>query len=256
MSAIAHPTNVGVATSPHLTYYGGKVLKSPTFSSIFLGSFWNSTTGKSQSQYLNRMATTVLNSRHVKIWEEYGGGKPTFSGSTVTPLATQPKAITDRLVQRVVEDAIKRGAVQANGAESVYTVFLPPGIELLAPDGTSSRMGMGGYHHSFTANNGQKVYYAAIAYAEGGNGISFTPDPLKNMSIAATHEWFEAVTDPDVNNGRLGWYDQQYGEVGDIPIATSTRLKDTFGFIGGFAVQKEWSNRDGRSELTPRSRYK
>jgi hypothetical protein len=115
-------------------------------------------------------------------------------------------------------------------------------------------MGMGGYHYSFTTKNGQKVYYAAVVYAEGTNGIDFTGDPLKNMSIAATHEWFEAVTDPDVNNGRLGWYDQQYGEVGDIPITTSPALKDSFGTIGGFTVQKEWSNRDGRSEITPKRR--
>lgn len=254
MSELSSVTSARAVDIPHLNFYGGKVLTSPTFSSIFLGDFWNNAVGAGQRDYLNRMASTVLKSRHVKIWEEYGAGKPTFTGSTVTKLAIQPKAVTDRLVQRVVEDAIKRGAVGSNGKDNVYTVFLPPGVELLAPDGTSSKMGMGGYHYSFTTQSGEKIYYAAVAYSEGGNGIDFTGDPLKNISIAATHEWFEAVTDPDVNNGRLGWYDKRYGEVGDIPIATSDSLKATYGTIGGFAVQKEWSNRDGRSELTPARR--
>jgi len=61
------------------------------------------------------------------------------------------------------------------------------------------------------------------------------------------------VTDPDVNNGKLGWYDFKYGEIGDIPLNIGIRPSDAYGRVNGHAVQKEWSNRDGRAEVTSKN---
>ena len=71
------------------------------------------------------------------------------------------------------------------------------------------------------------------------------------MNSIGSHEWSEVVTDPDVNNGVLGWYDERLGEVGDIPINLGMPISKVFGRVHGFAVQKEWSNKDGRSEVRP-----
>jgi hypothetical protein len=110
--------------------------------------------------------------------------------------------------------------------------------------GTSdSRKGLGGFHGSYVdAATKKPVYYSAIVYANEGNGVPFTKNPIDNMTIAASHEWSEAVTDPDVNRGKLGWYDKRFGEIGDIPIMMGFPLSSLWGRMNGCAVQKEWSN--------------
>ena len=135
--------------------------------------------------------------------------------------------------------------------ETVYTVYLPPGAELRASDGISSYDGMGGYHGSFLDENDIPVYYAAITYSQGANGVPFTPKSLDNITIATSHEWAEAATDPDVNRDTLGWYDKRFGEVGDIPINIGLPSKEVWGRLDGFAIQKEWSNKDKKAELVP-----
>lgn len=236
---------------PHLNYYGGRVLTKPTVFGLYLGDFWNTQSGKRAATKLDAMGNAVLSSNHFDVLKEYGVKKATYGGSSVvsTPIG---RNVTEEQIQQTVWDAVKQQKFGTKlPAESIITVYLPRGATLFSSDGVSSREGMGGYHGSFDAPTGQRIYYAAIAYADRGNGVGFTRSPTDNMSIAATHEWAEAATDPDVNNGTPGWYDEQYGEVGDIPIVLGESLKDDFGRIGGFAVQKEWSNRDGVAELEP-----
>jgi hypothetical protein len=130
-----------------------------------------------------------------------------------------------------------------------YTVF-PPNTTLVAPNNATSRDGRR-LPRLFDLPNGKRAYYAAIAYSKGSNGIDFTGKAKENNTIVASHEWSEAVTDPDVNNGKLGWYDNRYGEIGDIPINIGMDLDDLYGYVNGYAVQKEWSNRDGIAEIVP-----
>jgi hypothetical protein len=56
-----------------------------------------------------------------------------------------------------------------------------------------------------------------------------------------------------VNAGTLGWYDDQNGEIGDIPVAmyNAGRIAETdyLDILQGadgtkYIVQKEWSNQD------------
>lgn len=113
----------------------------------------------------------------------------------------------------------------------------------MVADGVDSRHGLGGFHGSYTdANTGKQVYYAVLAYADERNGLQFTENSVDNITIAASHEWTEAVTDPDVNAGKLGWYDRNYGEIGDIPVNLGYPIEQLWGRVDGCAVQKEWSN--------------
>ena len=126
--------------------------------------------------------------------------------------------------------------------KTVYTVFLPPGVTLVA-DGVDSRHGLGGFHGRYTDTaSGKPVYYAVVAYADERNGLRFTNNSVDNISIAASHEWSEAVTDPDVNAAKPGWYDRNFGEIGDIPVNLGYPLSQLWGRVGGCAVQREWSN--------------
>lgn len=236
---------------PRLTFRGGKVLKKPNFVSIYLGKFWQSVKGKAMKAWNDQFAKALFKSRHMDIWAQYGAGKGTFVGSDVVAPAKTPKTIDDDQIQYIVQKEIDAGRVPKEDGQTVYTVYLPPDTVLEAPGGGSSLDGIGGYHMSYNTADGKKVYYSAIVFAQGQNGIDFNGNPQDNISIASSHEWSEAVTDPDVNNGKLGWYNDTYGEIGDIPFTMGMPLSDIYGRIDGYAVQKEWSNKDGKAELVP-----
>lgn len=255
-------TRIGTATAnarpvplPNLTYHGGKILKSPTFVPIFLGAHWGTLKGGSERSYITEFCRKIPRSDYTSVWKEYGVGKGSCgTADTVSP-KTARRRVTDRELQTLVQAEIGKKRVQSEDGETVYTVFLPPGMVLVTPDGHSTSLdGVGGYHSSYNTPDGGKVYYAAIVYSQGENGISFTDDPKDNITITTSHEWTEAATDPDVNNGKLGWYDYQYGEVSDIPLSMGMPPEEIIDAVDGFAVQENWSNKDGRVEAVSNDR--
>jgi hypothetical protein len=241
----------GPPASPHLVDHHGKVLTKPLFASIYLGNFWKTKKGTAEKTYYDNFAKDVVQSKYADIWREYRGGRGKFVGSTVSSTPAAPRQINHREIQSIVATEIKSATIAQPNGQTVYTVYLPPNTTLIAPNGATSRDGLGGYHGSFDLPNGKRAYYAAIAYSTNSNGINFTGKAKDNNTIVASHEWTEAVTDPDVNNGKLGWYDNSYGEIGDIPINMGMDLVDLYGYVDGYAVQKEWSNKDGKAEIVP-----
>lgn len=127
-------------------------------------------------------------------------------------------------------------------------------------DGSSSKQGLGGFHSSIHTPDGKEVFYSAIAYSKGNNGIDFTGGNAQdNISITESHEYAEAVTDPHVqdaidhnNDGELGWMDMNNGEIGDIEVNDAppgTPLSTMYGRMDGYAVQKIWSQKDNTNEI-------
>lgn len=240
------------AGQPHLENFGGRLLRNPKFQSVFLGNFWNSSTGTNERAYHDRFAKYLVRSEYTSVWNQYGVNKGNFLGSTLLAPAHAAASITDKGIQQVLKRALANGDMNVTDPETVITVYLPPGVTLES-HGVSSREGMGGYHSSFDLPDGRRIYYAALVYSRGDNGIDFTGNPRQNMGITASHEWTEAATDPDVNHGTLGWYDRRYGEVSDIPINLGLPLERVFGRIGRYLAQKNWSNKDSCVEMTANS---
>ncbi len=236
---------------PHLEYYGGRILQHPVFVPLYIGSYWKTPAGSKEVHYLDKFAGSLAKSSYMKTLAEYGVGSGKFGGSTTINSVRNPSYLDDRGIQKLVSQALASKAKISRDPQAVYTVFLPPGTVLLAPGEVSSREGVGGYHSSFKLPNGSRVYYAAIVYGQQGNGIPFSKKAIDNVTIAASHEWAEAATDPDVNQEQLSWYDENYGEVADIPIAYGLPLSRVWGRMGRYAVQKEWSNKDAAFEIRP-----
>jgi hypothetical protein len=240
--------DAGIA--PELDYRGGKVLANPSFTNIYYGSYWTTAAGKADAAFEDGFGKTIVSSKYTSIWAQYGVGKGTFLGSSAAASAGTPKSVNEAKIRQIVAAQIASGAAPRPDGATVYTVILPPNT-VLKTDGASSLDGLGGYHGSFNdLKTGKRVYYAAIAYSKGDNGIDFNGNPRDNISITTSHEWTEAATDPDVNNGKLGWYDYNLGEVADIPINQGLRIDQAYGIVGGYAVQKLWSNVDGRNEVS------
>ena len=243
-----NPLSPQFSAAPHLKYYGGRVLKNPVFVPVYLGSFWSSPNGSRQRQYLDGFCREIPRSSYTTVWKQYGVGQASCTSGEVVTKRARMTTITDQDLQSNLWKNIQDRRLPQPTNQSVYTLYLPPGVTLVASDGTTSRDGMGGYHSSFDLPNGQRVYYAAIVYSDASNGIAFTSNSLNNITIVASHEWSEAATDPDVNNGKLGWYDRNYGEISDIPINMGLPLEEVYTSVNGYSVQLNWSNRDRRNE--------
>jgi hypothetical protein len=123
-------------------------------------------------------------------------------------------------------------------------VFTSPNTVVVDSNGEDSVNNFYGYHGYATNTAVGDFAYAIIAFPS--DGWHLTP--------TASHELAEAVTDPQVNAGTLGWYDDNNGEIGDIPVALyyAGRISETDELdilVGGdgtkYIVQKEWSVRDG-----------
>jgi hypothetical protein len=120
-------------------------------------------------------------------------------------------------------------------------VHFPPGVSIIGSDGTKSCVEYCAYHGAFT-HKGQNVYYAVIP-DQGGNcatGCGDDKDPFNNTTSVSSHELAEAVTDAAFGittkfAAPLAWYDQTFGEIGDI-------CNNEHGAAAGYVVQKEWSN--------------
>jgi len=239
-----------------LTNRGGSVLTKPVINNIYLGDYWNTTAGKTISTKNDAYAKDIEQSSYMGVLAQYGVGKGTFAGSTVVPGAA-PKEVTESDIQSIVKKAIASGT-QSSDPQAIHTVILPPGTILSDGDADSTN-GLGGYHGSYAGPDGKPVYYAAIVYGQGSNGIDFDGKPQDAISIVESHEWSEAETDPDVNSPvkgkKLGWYNDANGEIGDEAL-NALPLKSVYAKVDGFAVQKEWSNKDQAFETAPKKATK
>src|SRR4051812_3679295 len=239
------------AQSPHTaTFHGGKVLKNPVYTPIYYGQYFTTAAGKKDSARLDAFAKEFGTSEANQVLHQYGTGDGSFGGATTVNVAN-PKKVTEAQIQQIVKDQLAKGTVKPN-AQGIYTVVLPPNTVLDAGGGVTSQRGLGGFHGSYNDAQGKKVYYAAIAYSKGNNGIDFTGNAQDNIGITESHEWREASTDPDVNNGTLGWYnDKEDGELDDLAMANLPLNQVWARDAAGFAVQKEWSNKDQKFEAKP-----
>jgi len=132
----------------------------------------------------------------------------------------------------------------------LHLIVLPKGISVTYPDGTAtaqSCIDFCGYHGSYyyrasTSSPYLPVYYAMIPdLADGAcpTGCGANPVEVNNLFSVMSHEIIESATDPDVDY-HLAWYDDQFGEVGDICNAVQGAVVGGDGLT--YVVQAGYSN--------------
>jgi hypothetical protein len=124
-----------------------------------------------------------------------------------------------------LQDWISNGTAPQNDKDTIYFVFLEPGIASVM-GGSRSCQSYCGYH-----NNVGSIYYAVMPYP-GCSGCLGALAFLDALTATSSHELCEAITDPVPGTG---WYDDVQGEIGDI---CAWQFKQ----VGGYTVQLEWSN--------------
>ena len=224
-----------VPASALLTYRKGALLPNVEVFTIFWGNLWGSNASSTQMMAdLNKFFTAILVSPAIGQLAEYSVpgqtiGNGSLTGTKVISANAPVASITDSAIQKQLKQWIAAKTVPKNNKNTLYFIYLDPGI-ISIMGGSRSCQNYCGYH-----NHVGKVYYAVMPYptCSGCLGGMNAFDALTGTS---SHELCEAITDPVPG---AGWYDDANGEIGDI-------CAWNFKKVAGYTVQLEWSNQQNK----------
>ncbi|MGZ3440224.1 MAG: hypothetical protein ACXVDD_11945, partial [Polyangia bacterium] len=152
------------------------------------------------------------------------------------PAKTTISDTTD--LQPYLSGLIDAGKIPKPDGDTLYMVHLPGSVTVSGGSAGTTCKDNCAYHY-FYKKGADEVRYSVIPDQNSGACSTNQACPLSlpaldRLTIVASHELVEAVTDP---NG-TGWIDnnQQCGEIGDICVGQP-------GTAAGFTVQLEWSNK-------------
>jgi hypothetical protein len=229
------PRGVGIVRAtapPKLTYRGGSLIKSVKIFTIYWGSPWNQTDLRNLAGQLNDFFKFIVNSSLIDELAEYNVqgqniGRGTFVGTVMLTKGGPRKSVKDASIRSMLQKQIAGKTVPQPTPDTLYFISLPPGVTVI--DGSdASCTSFCGYHNSI----GDSIFYAVMPYA-GCNGCLGQMTPFDALTGTSSHELCEAITDAVPGTG---WYDDTYGEIGDI---CAWKFKK----IGQYTVQLEWSNK-------------
>ena len=232
LAAPAH--GAAAAPPPQLVYNGGALLQAVEVFTAFWGAWWQSGDGAGLAGRLNEFFDFVLASELIDQLAEYSVpgkaiGRGRRTGATTIGSPEPGAAISDAAIQELLRQQIEAGVLPATNANTLYFLYLPPGVAVVQ-GGARSCQAFCGYHNDV----GGSVFYAVMPYP-GCTGCAGGLSLLDALTSTSSHELCEAITDPVPGTG---WYDDVHGEIGDI-CAWQTKQ------VAGSTVQLEWSNAQG-----------
>jgi hypothetical protein len=185
-------------------------------------------------QKLNQFFTDILVSSLIDQLAEYDvPGQTIGHGSLIGTKAISDNApvdsVTDSAIRAQLRKWIKVGTVPKNDQNTLYFIYLDPGLVSIM-GGSRSCQNYCGYH-----NNVGAVYYAVAPYPSC-SGCLGGLQTFDATTATSSHELCEAITDPVPGSG---WYDDSNGEIGDI-------CAWNFKTVAGYTVQLEWSNQQAK----------
>jgi hypothetical protein len=218
-----------------LTYRKGPLLTRAEVFSIFWGAKWGTTASSTKLMNdLNRFFEVVLASPAIDQLDEYSVGAKKighgrFLGMQVISAQAPVGSVTNSVIRQRLAGWIQSKVVPKNTKNSLYFIFLEPHVVSVL-GGSRSCHNYCGYHDSSGS-----LYYAVMPYP-GCDGCLGGLSVFDALTGTSSHELCEAITDPVPGSG---WYDDTNGEIGDI-------CPWSFKKVGGYTVQLEWSNRQGK----------
>jgi hypothetical protein len=198
---------------------------------VFWGSWWEQGDGAALATEVNGFFDYVLTSELIDQLGEYSVSGQTIGhgGRFGTMTLDEPAlgaSISDTEIQQALQQLIGAGTLPGPTANTLYFLYLPPNVAV-TQGGSRSCQAFCGYHDATAAD----VYYAVMPYP-GCTGCAGGLALFDALTTTSSHELCEAITDPVPGQG---WYDDHYGEIGDICAWQTRRL-------GSYTVQLEWSN--------------
>lgn len=232
-----HPGKARVAApaGAQLTYRNGPLLTSVQVFTIFWGAKWQEAPQSAVVQQMNDFFDFILASELIDQLGEYSVpgqtiGRGALIGTITVSKPAPKKKVDDSAIQSFIQQQIAAGKFPAATSNTLYFVFLQPGVTVTQSGGASCKI-FCGYHEAI----GNHVFYAVMPYP-GCKGCLGGIASFEALTSTTSHELCEAITDPVPGQG---WYDDHNGEIGDI-CAWRTRT------LGPYTIQLEWSNKAGR----------
>lgn len=218
-----------------LTYRGGPLISAVKVFTLFWGSAWSQANNQTTASQLNDFFTYLVASPLMDQMAEYSVdqfsiGPGSVAGSATVTSQDPASTTTDSNIQQFVQQQIDTGIAPPPDSNTLYFVYLPPGVTV-EQGGSQSCQSFCGYHEAF---NGQ-TFYAVMPYPDCAGCVGGLSS-FDAMTGTSSHEFCEAITDPVPGEG---WYDDNNGEIGDI---CAWQFKQ----LGNYTVQLEWSNRAGK----------
>jgi hypothetical protein len=222
---------VRVPAAASFTYRGGPLLTAVEIVTVFWGAGWTDATAQATAQSLNAFFQFLVSSSYVDQLAEYSTpqqkiGRGRYAGTARVTDTAPGTGVTDSAVQQMLQGEVARKSVAAPTANTLYFVFLPPGVTVVAGSERSCQAFCG--YHDRSAGG---LYYAVVPYPNCA-GCLGALRPLDALTSVCSHELGEAITDAVPGQG---WYDDANGEIGDICAWQNKRL-------GVYEVQLLWSN--------------
>ncbi len=218
-----------------LQYYGGPLLANVEVFVVYWGQSFVDGTLSQYPDRINAFYDSILSSPLMDQMEEYstkdykiGHGKRV--GSTTITSPPSPKHISDSALRKQLKSWIASNkAFPKAGVNTLYMIYLQNGTTV-SMGGAKSCSSFCGYHDAID----NRIFYAVMPFP-GCNGCLGDLHPFEALCATSSHELCEAVTDPIPGTG---WYNMEYGEVGDI-------CGWSFKSLRNYIIQKEWSNKSG-----------
>ncbi|KAJ3083173.1 hypothetical protein HDU99_000393 [Rhizoclosmatium hyalinum] len=239
-------------TSPiHFEYHGGRLLTNPEVTPVY----YNVT--KELQDDLNKFYAALVSSSYMNIFAEYNTPTQTIGKGSVLPPVIWSKEIVPSLeddndIRELFRQMIRDGTISPN-EQSYYPMHVSPYTKTIC--GTE----VGAYHGCvYTADISDLdcVPYGLIPsclYDE-------FPNTAESVSVGASHEFAESITDRDPDTGWITTIDGLPGQElsdycgnEDDPYQKEFHYTTIVGAKGQkFTVQGQWSGADQRNPVTRR----
>jgi hypothetical protein len=215
-----------------LRYGGGPLLSRVELAPLYWGASWlNDSDLAALAKKLNEFFKTFVLGSTLERLREYSTPEFPIGLGTCGPpgFVTEPEPLpvtSDQEIQDLLL-SYRNGDSDPSPEHSnrLYIVIMPPGIEVVF-QAKKSCIEMCGYH----TNIGNAIFYAVLPYpCPGCDGVRAALDAL---TIRASHEICEAITDPILSTG---WTTEDGEEVADL-------CEGSVNQEGEYKIQAVWSN--------------
>lgn len=210
-----------------LTYGNGPLVECLYTYAVFVGSKWqDNTTYGALAGDLQVFLGDLFQSKFIDINQQYGFLVGVFNGAHYQG-APASSALSDSAVQQIVAGLHQQGIIPDDAAASSNQVNAHGAILFLDDTVTLSDALIGGsfcapdliygYHYYNSGLRPTPIYYGVIssmsdACVQGDPNMEALTQ-LQRITVVASHEISELVSDPQPGSG---WYSQTGGEIGDI----------------------------------------
>ena len=214
-----------------LVYHEGPVLPAVEVVPIYWGAAWSDGAQASLATELDQFFDFILQSPLMDMLSEYSTPAARIQHgrrrASVQLSDSEPGCqLGDEQVQETLRAWIAGGTVAPTTDNTLYFIFLPPGVN---SPGYYFQPSVGGTFYGYHANAGN-FYYVVVPYINCAESI-YPGSQLDTFTAISSRELCGAIVNPALD----GWFDPVNGEIGDVCNRQTVRLEK-------YLIHLGWSN--------------